>query len=102
MHNDILFRKLDFNEAAEFRQWARDEYAENYVPGQIMPIQPGVYHPVVNEQIEYINEKAKAASRCLHRIKRDLNTGRPDELMAFLMDCELIDLKRLARGDFDK
>lgn len=101
MENNILFRDLGPVEAADFRQWAWDEYAANYAPGDIMPSKPGVYHPVVNEQIDYINEKARAAHQCVELIKKELNNGRAQELLAFLMDKpHLMDLKKFARGDY--
>ena len=45
-----LFRKLDTEEEASFRQWARDSYTP------LSPIQ-GIWHPVVQDECAKINSE---------------------------------------------
>jgi hypothetical protein len=46
-----MFRDLSFNEACEFRQWARD----NYKTGE--PIS-GIWHPIVQDECTKMNKEA--------------------------------------------
>ena len=48
--SQMLFRKLEYGEDLEYRQWAR----ENYKP--LDPIK-GVWHPVIQDECKMMNEQ---------------------------------------------
>ena len=50
-----MFRDLSFNEACEFRQWAKD----NYKVGE--PIS-GIWHPIVQDECVKMNKEASLAN----------------------------------------